>query len=102
MSLRELRQALKQTQVSVAQRLGVNQENVSRLEQRDDLLLSTLSRYIAAMGGKLSLVVEHPDRPPIALTQIGALDREYSEEEGPFKVTALGQRWNEQDPRPPQ
>ena len=74
MSLRDLRKALKQTQERVAEKLGINQENVSRLERRSDLLISTLSSYIEAMGGKLSLVVEFPDRPPVALTGIASLD----------------------------
>ena len=74
MWLRDLRRARKQTHVRVAERLRINQENVSRLEQRSDLLLSTLSGYVAAMGGKLSLVVEFPDRPPVALTGLTALD----------------------------
>ena len=76
MSLQDLRKARKQTQMRVAQQLGINQENVSRIEKRSDLLLSTLSSYVEAMGGKLSLVVEFPDRPPIALTGIAALDKE--------------------------
>ena len=74
MSLRDLRRARKQTQVRIAEKLRINQENVSRLEQRSDLLISTLSTYVAAMGGKLSLVVEFPDRPPVALTGLTALD----------------------------
>ena len=76
MSLQDLRKARKQTQTRIAQQLGINQENVSRIEKRSDLLLSTLSGYVEAMGGKLSLVVEFPDRPPIALTGIATLDRE--------------------------
>ena len=76
MSLRDLRKARKQTQARVARTLGINQENVSRIEQRSDLLLSTLSSYVSAMGGKLSLVAEFPDRPPVALTGIAALDEE--------------------------
>ena len=74
MSLRDLRRARKQTQVRVAEKLRINQENVSRLEQRSDLLISTLSGYVAAMGGKLSLVVEFPDRPPVALTGLTVPD----------------------------
>ncbi len=74
MSLRDLRKARQQTQVRVAKKLGINQENVSRLEKRSDLLISTLSSYVEAMGGKLSLVAEFPDRPPVALTGIAALD----------------------------
>ena len=76
MSLRDLRKALKQTQVRVAKELGINQENVSRIEKRSDLLLSTLSGYVEAMGGTLRLVAEFPDRPPVALTGIAALDKE--------------------------
>ena len=76
MSLQDLRKARKQTQARIAQQLGINQENVSHIEKRSDLLLSTLSGYVEAMGGKLSLVVEFPDRPPIALTGIATLDEE--------------------------
>ena len=74
MTLRDLRRARDQTQAQVAETLGINQENVSRLEQRSDLLISTLSGYVEAMGGKLNLVAEFPDRPPITLTGIAALD----------------------------
>jgi len=42
--------------------LGVEQENVSRIERRADLLLSTLASYVAAMGGKLRLIAEFPNR----------------------------------------
>ena len=76
MSLQDLRKARKQTQVRVAKELGINQENVSRIEKRSDLLLSTLSGYVEAMGGKLSLVAEFPDRPPVALTGLAALDEQ--------------------------
>ena len=74
MTLRDLRKARNQTQARVAERLGINQENVSRIEQRSDLLISTLSGYVEAMGGKLNLVAEFPDRPPITLAGIAALD----------------------------
>jgi hypothetical protein len=50
------------TQERMAELMGVEQENVSRLERRADLLLSTLSSYVAAMGGKLRLVAEFPCR----------------------------------------
>ena len=66
-SLQELRKALKLTQASLAKRLGVKQVNVSRLEQQSDLLISTLRKNVQAMGGKLYLIVEFPDRPPVQL-----------------------------------
>ena len=47
--------------------MGVEQENVSRIERRADLLLSTLASYVAAMGGKLRLIAEFPNRKPITV-----------------------------------
>ena len=73
MTLRDLRKARNQTQARVAEKLGINQENVSRIEQRSDLLISTLSGYVEAMGGTLNLVAEFPDRPPVTLSGIAAL-----------------------------
>ncbi len=70
MTLRELRRARQLTQVSVARQLGISQDGVSRLEQRSDLLLSTLRRTVEAMGGKLSLIATFPDRPPVELSGI--------------------------------
>ena len=70
MTLRELRKARQLTQASVARELGISQDAISRLEQRSDLLLSTLRKTVEAMGGSLSLVARFPDRPPIELAGI--------------------------------
>jgi DNA-binding XRE family transcriptional regulator len=74
MSLRELRRAHKLTQERIAETLGIGQDQVSRLEQRSDLLLSTLRSYVEAMGGRLTLVAEFPDHKPVVLSGIAALD----------------------------
>ena len=74
MTLRELRKARKLTQASVARELGISQDAISRLEQRSDLLLSTLRRTVEAMGGSLSLVARFPDRPPVELAGIAQHD----------------------------
>jgi hypothetical protein len=66
-TLRDLRQAEQLTQERMAELMGVEQENVSRLERRADLLLSTLSSYVAAMGGKLRLIAEFPNRRPVTI-----------------------------------
>lgn len=70
MTLRELRKARKLTQVRMAKKLGITQDSVSRLEQRSDLLLSTLRSAVQALGGRLSLVAEFPDRLPVLLSGI--------------------------------
>ncbi len=74
MTLRELRHARKLTQVRMAKALGITQDSVSRLEKRNDLLLSTLRKTIKAMGGALSLVAEFRDRPPVVLSGIAEDD----------------------------
>jgi transcriptional regulator with XRE-family HTH domain len=75
MSLRDLRKARKLTQARVAKVLGITQDSVSRLEQRSDLLLSTLRKTVKAMGGNVRIVAEFPDRAPVVLSD---LDRNYS------------------------
>ncbi|MBD2773587.1 helix-turn-helix domain-containing protein [Iningainema tapete] len=74
MTRQQLRQALKLTQEQIAELLQIDQGNVSRLEQRTDLMLSTLRKYIAAMGGELRLVVEFPNQPPITLVGISEIE----------------------------
>ena len=71
MTLRELRRARKLTQAAVARKLGISQDGVSRIEQRTDLLISTLRKTLKPMNGKLSLIVEFPDRPAVTLSGIG-------------------------------
>lgn len=72
MTLQALRKALTMTQEEMATRLQVNQENISRLEKRSDMKVSTLQGYIEALGGKLNLTVDFPGRAPIRLQDIGA------------------------------
>jgi len=71
MTLRDLRKANKITQVQMAKKLGIKQEQISRYEQRADVHLSTLQRSIKAMGGTLTLVAEFPDRAPVKLAGFG-------------------------------
>lgn len=70
LTLRDLRKAHNLTQKRMAALLGVAQENISRLEQRSDMLLSTLAGYVQAMGGDLKLVVAFPNRKPVELTRL--------------------------------
>lgn len=75
MTLRDLRKAHDLTQARMAELLKVGQDSVSRLEQRSDLLLSTLRGYVHAMGGTLDLVARFPDRPPVVVTGLAGLAR---------------------------
>jgi transcriptional regulator with XRE-family HTH domain len=69
-TLKDLRQAVEQTQEDLAAALGVGQDTISRLEQRSDMLLSTLRRYVEGMGGKLELVAQFPNRPPVVIDHL--------------------------------
>ena len=60
--LAELRTEQGLTQVQVAERLGTTQENVSRIERAEDTQLSTIRRYIEALGGSLELHAVFADR----------------------------------------
>lgn len=73
LTLQELRKAAGLTQAEVSQELGMPQSNVSRLEKGADMLLLTLRQYVEAMGGKLNLTVELPDKPPIRLNLLSDL-----------------------------
>jgi DNA-binding XRE family transcriptional regulator len=74
MTLQELRRARAMTQVRMAKNLGVAQKQISEIEKRTDMHISTLRRSIEAMGGTLSLVAEFPDREPVVLAGIMSLD----------------------------
>ena len=62
-SLQKIRQELGITQVELASKLEVSQNNVSTLEKRTDIKLSTLKSYLEALGGELVISAKFPDQP---------------------------------------
>ena len=65
LSLRDLRKALNLTQTDIAKRLKKGQDRISRIEQNEDLLLSTLQGYVKSLGGELELVCRFKDRAAV-------------------------------------
>ena len=61
MALDELRAARKLTQTALARVLEVNQSEISKIENRTDMYVSTLASYIEAMGGSLEICAVFPD-----------------------------------------
>jgi predicted transcriptional regulator len=55
MDLRAVRELAGKTQVEVAVEVEMTQSEVSRFEKRSDVRLSTLRRYIEALGGELEI-----------------------------------------------
>jgi len=61
-ALRELREELHVPQTELANRMDVQQAAISKIERRQDLLLSTLRSFVSNLGGELELTVRFPDR----------------------------------------
>lgn len=60
-TLSELRAQARLTQEQIAQRMGIAQSDVSKLERRADMKLSTLRAFVDALGGVLDITVRLPE-----------------------------------------
>ena len=60
-ALRELRLQRERTQREIAERLGMTQPEVSKLERRADVRTSTMRAYVGALGGELGFVARFGD-----------------------------------------
>lgn len=58
--LRSLREGMHRTQADVAARAGIDQAEVSRIERREDVRLSTLKKYAEALGAECEVVFVFP------------------------------------------
>ncbi len=65
--LAKVRAARGVTQTELASQLGVAQGNISRLERAEDTRLSTLGRYVGALGGRIEVRAVFDDVDPIEL-----------------------------------
>jgi DNA-binding Xre family transcriptional regulator len=74
MPLDELRAARELTQQHLAQIFKSSQGSISRLERRTDMYISTLEKFIEAMGGKLEIRAVFPDGA-VRITQFGEKTR---------------------------
>lgn len=62
MNLRALREFTGKTQVEVADAADMTQPEASRAERREDHLISTLKRYVEALGGQLEVFAVFDDK----------------------------------------
>ena len=66
-ALNQLRDELKVSQTELAEAMGVKQPTVAKIEQPgNDPRLSTLKRYVSALGGEMSIDVTLPNGKRIA------------------------------------
>ena len=69
-SLAEVRRAFRKTQTEVGVGLGMPQNAISQLEKRKDMRLSTLVRYVDALGGELALIIRLKDGSELVLNRM--------------------------------
>ena len=73
MPLGKLRAARELTQENLAKILDVNQSEISKIERRTDMYVSTLASYVQAMGGALEIRAVFPDGGAVKITQFEEL-----------------------------
>jgi len=79
MGLHELRSARELTQGALAEQLNLEQPAVSKLERRTDMYVSTLRRYIEAMGGELEIIAHFPEGN-VRINQFEGLEQDQVQE----------------------
>lgn len=72
MHLAEVRRARELSQVELAEKFGTTQPEISKIESRADMYVSTLRKYIEAAGGSLEIVAHFPDSD-VRLSQFAQL-----------------------------
>lgn len=63
MPLADLRKARQLTQSQIGELLKISQASVSKMEGQTDMYLSTMRRFVEAMGGELEIVAKFPEGP---------------------------------------
>jgi DNA-binding XRE family transcriptional regulator len=71
--LQQLRKIAEKSQTQVAEKLGIKQPSVVKMEKQADLYISTLRKYVAAAGGKLTLMVDFPNVGSFEIKGLGDL-----------------------------
>lgn len=60
-ALAEVRKSMNATQNDVAARASMTQNTVSKIENAEDVLVSSIVRYMHSIGGGIELVLKTPD-----------------------------------------
>jgi transcriptional regulator with XRE-family HTH domain len=68
-----LREQVGASQVDLADALGTSQPNVSQLERSNDQMLSSIARYVHALGGELKMTAVVGDTTYTLLDEVGEL-----------------------------
>ena len=80
MALADLRRARSCSQVTLARAMHLRQPDISKLERRTDTYVSTLRKYVEALGGSLSIVAHFPEAD-VSISQFSELAPESAQED---------------------
>ena len=75
MPLAEIRKAIGLTQIELAEKLDAGQGSVSKIENAADMYLTTLRKYIEALGGELHLTAVFPNGRTMEIDQLSETSR---------------------------
>jgi transcriptional regulator with XRE-family HTH domain len=73
MALADLRRARQLSQETLGLAMHVSQPEISKLEKRADTYVSTVRKYVEALGGSLEIVAHFPEGE-VRITQFAALE----------------------------
>lgn len=73
MALADLRRARQLSQETLGQAMRVSQPEISKLEKRADTYVSTVRKYIEALGGSLDIIAHFPEGD-VRITQFAELE----------------------------
>lgn len=69
-TLQEFRRSLGMTQLELAEDLAISQVNISKLENRTDMHISTLRKYVEALGCHLEIKIKMPNKSEVLISSI--------------------------------
>ena len=73
MALADLRRARQLSQETLGAAMRVSQPEISKLEKRADTYVSTVRKYVEALGGSLEIIAHFPEGE-VRITQFGELE----------------------------
>lgn len=84
MDLAEVRRALRMSQEEIAQILHVGQGSIAKMEKRTDMYLSSLRRFIEALGGELEITARFSERRSVKITNFADLAEQREERKSAY------------------
>jgi DNA-binding transcriptional ArsR family regulator len=89
--LSDIREAVGHTQVAIAAKLKLGQASVSKIESAADMYLSTLRRYIEALGGELVVSAQFPEGTVVPIDSLSSASK-VRKKRATAKKKALGKK----------